>query len=149
MRKLLLTTAAFGLALAARPAPARADFALGLFLGDPTGLDVKVGLNSRSGLDLLFGVNTLSDNRVTYGHVTYLITPLVTQGESIQVPLRFGIGAAVYGDDNNINIAARVPVELALRFHNPLEIYGELAVLFTIDEGDIDLQGGGGIRLYF
>lgn len=149
MRKLVLTTVAFGLAIAARPAPARADFGIGLFLGDPSGLDLKIGLNPKSGLDLLFGVNTLSDGRVSYGHLTYLVTPLITQGDSISVPLRFGLGAAVYGDSDNIHVGARVPVELALRFRSPLEIYGELALLFTIDEGDLDLQGGGGIRLYF
>ena len=149
MRKLFLVTLAFALALATRPATARADVGIGLFLGDPSGLDLKIGLNNRSGLDLLFGVNTLSSGRVSYGHLTYLVTPLVTQGDSISVPLRFGIGAAVFGDSNNVHVGARVPVEIALRFRSPLEIYGELAALFTIDEGDLDLQGGGGIRLFF
>ena len=42
MRKHLLTTVVFGLGVAARATPARADVGLGLFLGEPTGIDLKV-----------------------------------------------------------------------------------------------------------
>ena len=63
MRKLLLTTVVFGLVVAARATPARADIGLGLFLGEPTGLDLKIGLGNRSGLDILFGFTTFRDGR--------------------------------------------------------------------------------------
>src|SRR5678815_1217619 len=42
MRKLLPATLVLGIVLAARPAPARADFGIGLFLGEPTGLDLSL-----------------------------------------------------------------------------------------------------------
>jgi len=154
MRKLLPATFVFGIVLVAHTRPARADFGLGLFLGDPTGLDVKIGLGNRSGLDILLGFDTFQDGRGSYGHLTYLVTPLVAHGSSVLVPLRIGIGAALYGTRNDIDVAVRAPLELALRLRNtPLEFYGEIALAFTLfDPGDndlrIDVQGGLGFRVF-
>jgi len=155
MRKLLLTTAVFGLVVAGRPAPARADFGLGLFLGEPTGLDFKIGLGGRSGLDILLGFTSIrsafDNGRVGYGHVTYLVTPLVAQGNAVTVPLRLGIGAALFGPSDDLGVAIRAPVELGLRLRRtPLEFYGELAfVVVLVDDVHSDIQGGVGFRLYF
>jgi hypothetical protein len=155
MRKLLPATLVLGIVLAARATPARADFGLGLFLGDPTGLDVKIGLGNRSGLDLVLGFDTYRDGRGSYGHLTYLVTPLVAHGSSVLVPIRLGIGGAVYGTRNDLDFAVRAPFELALRLRSaPLEFYGEIALAFTLfDPGDndlrIDLQGGLGFRVFF
>jgi hypothetical protein len=156
MRKLLPTTlAVLGIVLAARPAPARADVGLGVFLGRPTGVDLKLGLGYRSGLDLLFGFTTLESGRGGYGHVTYLVTPLVAQGDAVTVPLRLGIGGALYGTRDDLDVALRAPLELGLRLRQtPLEFYGEVALLLTLfDPGhealQLDVQGGIGFRLYF
>jgi hypothetical protein len=141
--------------LAARATPARADFGLGLFLGDPTGLDVKIGLGSRSALDIVLGFNTYRDGRGNYGHLTYLVTPLIGHGDAVLVPLRLGIGAALYGTSDDINFAVRAPFEIALRMRSTaLEFYGEIALALTLlDPGAdglrIDVQGGLGLRLYF
>lgn len=152
MRKLALLTV---LAIAA---PAHADVGLGLFVGEPTGLDLKLGLSPRSGLDILFGWDTYRDNRDHYGHLTYLLTPVIGHGESVLVPVRIGIGVAIYDDgsfDNGTNVAARVPVEIGLRFRTvPLEIYGEVALKATFidpnnNDPDVDLDGGIGLRFYF
>ena len=150
MRKLVLAVFAFTIALIANAAPARADFALGFFLGDPTGLDLKLGLSERSGLDVVLGINQLDAPRVDYGHLTYLVTPLVAQANSIVVPVRFGIGGAVFGDSGHVDVGLRVPAEVALRLRTtPLEFYGEIALLFVFNNADLNLQGGGGIRFYF
>jgi hypothetical protein len=153
MRKLLLTTLVFGIVLAAQATPARADFGLGLFLGAPTGLDLKIGLSNRSALDLVLGVDTYRDSRVDYGHLTYLVTPVVAHGDSVLVPLRFGIGGALYGTSNDIRFAVRAPFEVALRLRRtPIEFYGELALelsFFTPNEDLLlDLQGGAGFRVF-
>jgi hypothetical protein len=149
MHKLLFAALVFGTVLAARATPARADFGIGLFVGEPTGLDFKIGLGDRSALDFLLGFDTVRDGRGGYGHVTYLVTPLVADGSSVLVPLRLGIGAALYGVRDDINVAVRAPLELAFRFRRtPLEFYGEVALELLIDPGDIDLQGGLGFRLY-
>ena len=56
--------------------------------------------------------------------------------------------------DDDLNVAARVPFELGLRFRRtPLEIYFEIALKLTvIDELDnhptVDLDGGIGLRFY-
>ena len=149
--------------LLSAPAAARADVALGAFIGDPTGLDLKLGLGRRSALDLLLG---WSDFRYLggagYGHITYLVTPVVGHGDSVLVPLRVGIGAAIwdgYRDqfgNSRLDIGVRFPLEVGLRFRSvPLEIYGEIAlVLFAYREynGDYGVvwgQGGIGLRFYF
>lgn len=155
MRKFLLTTLVFGIVLAARATPVRADVGVGLFLGDPTGFDLKIGLGNRSALDLLLGFDTFRDGRGGYGHLTYLVTPLVGHGSSVLVPLRLGIGAALYGTRDDLDFAVRAPLEIGLRLRStPLEFYGEVALELTLlDPGDddlrMDLQGGAGFRVFF
>jgi len=152
MRKLML---AIVLVLVASARPARADFGFGLFLGRPTGVDLKIGLSYRSGLDIVLGTSELDRfNDDGYGHLTYLLTPVVGHGDAVLVPIRFGIGGAIYGVRGDIDFAVRVPVEIGLRLRRtPLEFYGELALAATIfdpnDDGLIvDFQGGIGFRIY-
>lgn len=151
MRRLVIVIA---MLCAARTA--RADFGIGGFFGDPTGLDIKLGLAPRSGLDLLVGwrdgYRYVGDGG--YVHLTYLVTPLVAHGDSVLVPLRLGIGGCVFGPDgNNINVGVRFPLEVGLRFRRaPLEIYGEIALLVAFLHPRYDVvqgQGGLGIRFYF
>lgn len=153
MRKLLLTTVVFGIVVAARPAPARAEFGLGLFLGEPTGFDLMIGVGHRSDLDIVLGFTRLDSGSAGYGHVTYLVTPVVANADSVSIPLRIGIGGAVYGPSGDLSIAFRAPLELGLRLHRtPVEFYGEiaLAIVFVDPAHDVfsDLQGGLGFRLY-
>jgi hypothetical protein len=119
--------------LACAPSAAHAEVGLGVFLGEPTGIDFKLGLSHKTALDILVGVynhwDRWSDDG-TYAHVTYLVQPLVTHGDSVIVPLRIGIGGAVFDDvgryDGDIHLAVRVPFELAIQFRrSPVEIYGE------------------------
>ena len=158
IRKLVLI-ATIVLATAAKPA--RAEVGIGLFVGEPTGLDLKLDLASRSALDIVLGVYSHYDrfnDESGYAHLTYLVQPFVSYGSGIIVPLRVGIGVAIFDDygrwNDDLNVAARVPFELGLRFRRtPLEIYFELAVKMTfIDEDNdhrfLDLDGGVGIRFY-
>ena len=159
IRKLVLIAA---FAVVASATPARAEVGLGLFIGEPTGVDVKLDLDRRSALDILVGVYNRYDrwdDDDFYVHATYLVTPVVSRGRSVLVPLRLGIGVAVFDDDDywrdDINVAARVPFELGLRFRSvPLELYFELALKMTfVDEDNdhpfVDLDGGVGLRFYF
>jgi hypothetical protein len=150
MRKLVLAL----IVIASTSSPARADsFALGLFVGEPLGLDINIGLQRRSSLDIVLGANTVRDGRVSYGHVTYLYTLMVGNGQSVRIPLRLGFGGAVFdlveGDD--VGLAARVPFEIGLRFRrSPLEIYGEITFLLVlVPDVDPQLDGGIGLRVYF
>ncbi len=147
LRKLVI------LAVLALATPAaRADVAIGGFLGTPAGLDFKLGLAPHSALDILVGWDTFRADRGYYGHLTYLATVAVGHGESIDVPFRIGIGGAVYGGGNT-NIAARLPAEIALKFRRtPIEIYGELSLrLELVDQASdpqLYLDGGVGLRIY-
>ena len=132
---------------------ARAEsIGLGAFLGQPTGLDIKIGLQGRSALDIVIGVNQFNDPHLSYGHIQYLALLGVARGRTVNVPFRLGVGGAVIGvtDDNTV-FAARVPFQLGLRFRrSPVEIYGEVAfVLVFNDDTDTDVDGGLGLRIYF
>src|SRR5687767_7447003 len=134
IRKLLIIAA---LVLTASARPARAEFGLGLFIGDPTGIDFKFDLSRKSALDILIGwPGEFDDDYHTdggYGHVTWLYQPLVTHGSSVIVPLRIGFGAAIYDHagrfNDHLHLGLRVPFEVGLRFRNtPLELYFEIAL---------------------
>jgi hypothetical protein len=156
MRTLVLAAA---IAIAGGSSTARADVALGVFLGQPTGVDLKIGVDRYSALDIVFGWSDIwRDGRDEYAHLTYLFTPVVGRGDAVLVPLRIGLGIAFYGEGsfgNGVNLAARVPVELALKFRRmPLELYGELAAELTFYDDNnnnefFDVQGGAGLRVYF
>ncbi|HEY1552710.1 MAG TPA: hypothetical protein VGG28_33000 [Kofleriaceae bacterium] len=153
-----MRTLVIALVIAATSATASADVGLGLFVGEPVGLDLKIDAGYRSSLDIVLGWSTFRDARDQYAHLTYLATPVIGHGDAITVPLRIGIGVAFYGEggfDNGVNIAVRAPIEIALRFRRaPVEIYGEIAAEITFfddnnDDNVFDLQGGIGFRIYF
>jgi hypothetical protein len=152
MRKLVIA------AVIAMASSAHADVGVGLFVGEPSGLDLKIDAGYRSALDIVIGWSTFRDARDQYAHLTYLATPIVGHGDAVLVPLRIGIGVAFYGEgsfDNGVNLAVRAPLELALKFRNaPVEIYGEIAAELTFFDDNnndplFDLQGGIGFRVYF
>ena len=143
--------------------PARAEVGVGLFIGEPTGLDVKLDIARRSALDIVLGYYShWRDYGLDgqYGHLTYLVQPMVAHGDSVLVPLRLGIGVAIFDQnghfDDDLNMAVRVPFEIGFRFRRtPLEIYLEVALKVTFLDGEpydhetVDLDGGLGLRFYF
>lgn len=144
--------------LVAAPAVARAEIGLGVFVGEPLGLDLKIDLQRRQALDIVLGVTSFRDGArdYSYGHLTYLVTPFVGRGTSVLVPLRFGVGGAMFGVlEGDVNIAVRAPFEVALLFRRaPMEIYGEVALVLNLvrenENADIvDADGGVGLRIYF
>jgi hypothetical protein len=154
MRTLILAA----LFVIATPTAARADLGIGLFVGEPLGLDVKIDIGRRQALDFVFGVVSVRDGGrdLSYGHLTYLLTPFAGVGQSIVVPLRIGIGGAVIGVvEGDVGIAARAPLQLGFMFRRtPLEIYLEIALKVTFlanNEADVllDSDGGIGLRFYF
>lgn len=156
MRKLVFV--ALLICLGSTAAPARAEgLGLGVFVGEPFGLDLKLALDRRSSLDIVIGATSIDRGRESYGHLTYLFTLAVARGRSVLVPLRLGIGGAIYGlTEDDTGLAARVPFEVGLRFRrSPIEIYGEIALLLQLvregqgDDLQDDITGGLGIRFFF
>jgi hypothetical protein len=152
MRKLAIATAVLGAVALAAPSSARAEgLGIGVFFGEPTGLDLKIDLQARSSLDIVLGATTFRDGRTNYGHLSYLYTLVAARGQSVVVPIRLGIGGAIFGNSDNIEGLVRVPFELGLRFRRtPIEIYGEITpVIVLTNDADFDVMGGIGIRFYF
>jgi hypothetical protein len=148
MKKLVLALVIAGVGL---PSTANADVALGLFFGRPSGIDLKLDLQPRSSLDVLVGWSTFERGRGGYGHLTYLYTLAAGRGRSVIIPLRIGIGAAVFGNSDHLDFGGRVPFEIAFRFRStPLELYLEPALLLIATHGgDVVGQFGVGLRFYF
>jgi hypothetical protein len=152
------TSIIIALSLLGLAAPAQADpqngIGIGLFVGQPTGLDLKIGLQRLSALDIVLGAADYDNGRgrLSYGHLTYLVRIAMGRGESVSVPVRLGIGGAIIGaTENDAVFAARVPLQIGLRFRQtPLEIYGEVAfMLYFVDPIETGVDGGVGIRVYF
>lgn len=141
--------------LLALSAPARAEtVGIGLFLGEPSGLDLKIALGRRSAIDIVIGQTSFRDSRTDYFHMTYLFNLFVARGRSVLVPFRIGIGGAAIGVvDDNAHAAVRVPLEIGFRFRRtPVELYGEIAIKGVFYEDpfiDFDVDGGIGLRFYF
>lgn len=156
---LAVAAAVIATAIAAAPSPARADIGVGLFVGEPLGLTLKVDLQRRSALEVLIGESTYRDSRGGYGHLTFLVSPFVARGRSVYVPFRLGIGGAIYDDTrhfgDDINVAARFPFQVAFVFRGaPVELYFEISLLLEFidahdDDDLIDVDGGVGFRFYF
>jgi hypothetical protein len=158
----LLVASLLAAAVVAAPSAAHAGVGIGLFVGEPTGFTIKADLQRRTSFEVLLGVENIGNGhgRGPYGHFTFLVAPFVARGESVVIPFRLGIGAAVYDDDggdfgNDVAVAVRAPFELAFQFRrSPLELYLEIALkLEFVDPNDnddlLDLDGGIGFRIYF
>lgn len=151
MRKLVLVAL-----LILVPRAARADVGVGLFVGEPTAFDLKIDLANTSALDIAIGATSIRRSRSdSYGHVTYLVTPVAGHGRSVLIPLRLGIGAALMGTlEDRVRIGVRAPIEVGIKFRRtPIEIYFEVAFMIVLlDEADsayFNLDGGVGLRFYF
>lgn len=159
MRKLILaSTVLVVLGVVAAPRASHAGVGIGMFLGEPLGITIKADLKKRTSIELLFGVDDYDEDRGRdgYVHVTFLAAPFVARGDSVMVPLRIGMGVAVYDDGpgdwgDEVDVAARVPLQLAFQFKNtPLELYLELALrLELINDLHPEPDGGLGVRFYF
>jgi hypothetical protein len=155
---LTLAAAVVATAIVAAPKPAHAEIGIGVFIGEPLGLTLKVDLNRRTALEVLLGESSIRHERSEYGHITALFNLFNARGSGVLIPFRLGIGGAIYDDDDNfdddINVAARFPFEVAFRFRAPIELYFEVALLLEVidshDNNDLlDVDGGIGFRFYF
>lgn len=135
---------------------AHAANALGVVIGDPTGLSGRMGLDGQHSFE-----GALASSSGTYDglhiHGTYLwdhARSFATHQGPID--LYYGLGLRLisirHGKyDGDTAIGPRAPLGLIYNFHNPnLELFGELALALDITpKTDVDLDIGIGLRIRF
>lgn len=125
---------------------ASAQTSIGGQLGDPTGLALKVGAGSGSVL-LAIGWDFVGDDAINLeGH--YVLRDRGLQGNR-QVRLFYGPGIyASFGDTRKDRFGVSFGVGLETELVPAVEVYGVLSPrLQLIDETDVDLGGGVGLRV--
>ena len=150
MRKSILVTV---LVLTVFPLSAVAgDVGLGVMIGEPTGLSLKVWSSSRTAFDAAVGWSLGGQDRI-YVHGDYLWhryeLDLDVRGA---LPYYFGVGGRVLlheGDDSRIGV--RVPLGLNyLTEDRRFDFFIEVApVIDLVPDTDFDISGGLGARFYF
>jgi hypothetical protein len=142
-------------ALSASPICQGRNFGLGLVVGEPSGLSWKYWKGSGTAIDGTLAWSFLDDGYFR-ANVDYLwhdyeaIT--VEQG---QMPLYYGVGAALWGghfhDRDGANIGVRGVIGLEYIFRKaPFDIFLELAPTLDLAPATgLWLQGGLGVRYYF
>ncbi len=149
MRGTLLVTGLFVLVLAT--SAIAGNVGLGVMVGEPTGLSLKVWSNSHTAFDAAAGWS-IGTNDWIYVHGDYLWHRYEFNVDEGSLPFYFGIGARVLlheGDDSRVGV--RVPLGLDYLFEDHRwDIFIEVAPVFDLaPDTDFDVSGGLGARYYF
>lgn len=151
------------------------NFGLGFQVGDPTALIGKVFVGGENAIDFGLGFGSYGyercwdgarrryyDCRGGYGrlsiHADYLWQQTLVR-RSAQLDWHIGVGGRMViwdddalGDDDDIWLAARMPLGLDLSFDRPgfLEVFFEIAPAFYVFPFlEFDLDAAIGVRFYF
>ncbi|MBO9668757.1 MAG: hypothetical protein J7501_18300 [Bdellovibrio sp.] len=135
----------------------KAENALGIVIGDPTGLSGRFGLDGDHSIEGALAY-TSDHYRGMHIHGTYLWDRARTFNvqNSNPIYMYYGIGARIItinsGEhDGDVAIAARAPIGLLFKINNPnLEFFGELAAALNVTPNvDADLDIAIGCRIRF
>lgn len=135
---------------------ARAEAALGVVIGDPTGLSGRVALDGRHSLEGALAYSTGHYDGL-HIHGTYLWDRArsfsTTEGP---IDLYYGLGVRLIAvnrgsQDGKIALGPRAPLGLLYNFNDPnVEIFGELSLALDLTpKTDVDLDVGIGVRIRF
>ena len=127
-------------------------FGLGIIVGEPTGLNAKLFLDSGNALDMGVAWSLSGDNdlhlQLDYLYHRYSLIK-VDKGK---LPLFFGLGGRVELRENRDDkVGLRIPVGLAYEFADaPFDVFVELVpVLELTPDTDFDFEGALGVRFWF
>ena len=138
------------------PLASRADSAVGIVLGDPTGVTGRMGLDDRHSVEAAVAY-TSGYYEGTYVRMTYLWDN-ARQFETNFDPLElyYGLGLRVitinHGRYNgDIAIGPRAPIGILYNFTNPnIEVFGEISAAVDLSpKTEVDLDLGIGARVRF
>lgn len=124
---------------------------LGIAVGDPSALDLKIWTGAGSGFDFGVGFRSFSDRIGFYGEYE-LGLALFRIGESVWSVFYLGLGGAISLKDNNDDLSAAliIPVGFNFRFRAPLEIFIEARPGFELlRKTGFGIGGQAGVRFVF
>ncbi len=135
------------------------DLGLGLIVGEPTGLSMKIWTSDEHAIDLA-AAWSFSDNDSFQLHGDYLVHRYnVFKDEKIKgkLPLYYGIGARLKledddrGRDDDDTFGIRVPIGITYLFdQEPIDVFAEIApVLDLVPDTELDINVAIGARFYF
>lgn len=142
----LVVAALGGVASAKGGGSGGGPFAVGLILGEPTGLSGKLFVSQRNALDfgLGFGSGYYDDhgNRI---HADYLWHPkALTKNSTFVMPFYIGIGAIIWDNhryDDRLGIGPRIPLGIDMYFREaPIDVFLELAFAMDLIDRDYDVD---------
>lgn len=133
------------------------SFGMGIILGEPTGISMKIKMSRVSAIDGALAWSLDRDYNF-HLHVDYLMHRYdLISVEKGQLPLYYGIGGRIKirdddapGDDDE-NLGARFPVGLNYLFYNaPFDMFFEIVpILDLIPDTDFDINAAIGFRYWF
>jgi hypothetical protein len=131
------------------------EFALGLILGNPTGLSGRVGIEESRSIDL--AIASTSGSRNWHIHGTYLFENIKTfRTELAPLNAFYGVGARMTSFENDrqqdkTSLGVRLAVGVKMDLPTPQsEIFGEIApVIDLTPDVDVDFDVGIGFRFRF
>lgn len=138
---------------------------LGLAIGSPTGINLKKTLGARTAVDGTLGLNFLNGDGFTL-HACFLWEASLASASAGQFNGHLGLGGklGVYDDDrggrhkddrddddDELWLGGRAPAGVSFAFRGvPLDVWLELAaVLWVVEEVDLDFDGTLGVRYWF
>jgi hypothetical protein len=129
----LLPALALSSFIALAPAdPARADptyragvVSVGLGLGDPSALDLKLWTGNASGFDFGVGLERFDDVLGLYGEYEFGLATFALGRSGGRGAFYVGAGGAVALRDDHTTLAAIVPIGLDFRFAAPIDLFIE------------------------
>jgi len=133
-----------------------ASNAVGVIVGDPSGLSARFALDNEHSIDGALAYAT-GANSGFHIHGTYLWDRARTfPTDQDPIEMYYGLGARIISIDKgkydgDVSFGPRAPIGLLYNFTNPnLEVFGEIAaVLDLTPKMTVDLDVGVGVRVRF
>jgi hypothetical protein len=168
----LLAAAALGIGtqsaaaqeMGSEPGAEKGTFGVGLIIGEPTGVSMKLYLSDDQAIDGAVGFTAVASG--IHAHADYLWHPwIVEERESFVIPIYLGPGVRLLqrdrgrGADDGLQIGLRGVAGFLFDFTEiPLDVFAEVAIIgdlrFATDDDDynglgVSLNAGLGARYYF
>jgi hypothetical protein len=153
MQKTAIIFAIFALLLTGQAlANPRGNFGLGIIVGEPTGLDMKIFLNESNAIEGAVAWS-LSGNNNLHLQAEYLYhNYTLIKVEKGQLPFFFGLGGRIILRENADDIVGiRIPVGLAYEFDGGIfDVFGELVPIMDLfPDTEFDFEAALGVRFWF